>query len=522
MSAKCDTITSMKTWKESWGKINWEKDSETKILEDIGLLLADGADIDAQNKNGSTMLILAADHGYEKVVNKLIELDADLDIQNRWGWTALMCAAHGGHSKIVQNLVAVGADSSLKNKDGKTAADLSLCEMDSRAIIGQRIPKSPENPHGFQFVSNLPVDAPAVLVLTGSGTRERIGTDYQDSYKSANGYLSDIEKILKKSPDAPEVGLYAVIYNFGSNEYGEEKFNDRLARKNLFADNHVPSFEYCFYRQNNPKFVGNKYVWQNAKGQTIEQVLDKETLSPTYVDELFEKAFLRRICDKDGHKLTADEACRRMRKLTVVAHCHGAYTFLKVEEKIWQKMKELGYSAAECARIQKQLLCVACAPEAPLGVSKSTMISFASAEDNVLTVFNNFSKFVRTEDFPASYLPDKRGEVFLAKKYTDKKSEQTGIGGGEHAFLKDEESLRDLRTKDWANFFAFFSNAITNGVKNSVEGKPLPSVRDLVCGTNEKCRMVFDRMRQNGECLWLRAVQKTKANFSVFRKYVGR
>ena len=161
-------------------------------------------------------------------------------------------------------------------------------ESASHTFIGQRVSKTQDNPYGFWLVNHIPVDEPAILALTGSGTRERFGTDNQAGYKSANGYLSDIEKFLQKGNITQKVGLYAVVYNFGSSEHGEEKFNDRLARKKLFADHHVPTYDLCLYRQHNPKFVGNKYLWQNAKGQTIEQTLDEETLSPTYVDELFE------------------------------------------------------------------------------------------------------------------------------------------------------------------------------------------------------------------------------------------
>ena len=57
-----------------------------------------------------------------------------------------------------------------------------------------------------------------------------------------------------------------------------------------------------------------------------------------------------------------------------------------------QTMKELGFSPAERGQIQKQLLCLACAPSAPLGISKSTLISFASRQDESLQAdfANNF------------------------------------------------------------------------------------------------------------------------------------
>ena len=81
-------------------------------------------------------------------------------------------------------------------------------------------------------------------------------------------------------------------------------------------------------------------------------------------------------------------------------------------------MKELGYSRQEQAQIQKELLCVAHAPFAPLGVSKSTMISFVSAQDWEIRHYNNFEKEIRplskNNKVLLSYFPDKKGEMFLA------------------------------------------------------------------------------------------------------------
>ena len=390
-------------------------------------------------------------------------------------------------------------------------------ESTTRAFIGQRVLKTPDNPYGFQLVDCVPFDRPAVLVLTGSGTRERSGEE--NGHKSANGYLSDVERILKSHGIKDGVDLYALIHHFGRDEYGKEAFDDAMARKKLLADHHVPFVEEAFYSQHKPKFSGGKYVLQNSKGQKIEQTLNNETLNPTYVDELFDKTFLPRLCDEKGEKLPVEEACRRLRNLTVVAHCHGAYTFLKIEEKMQQKMNDLGYSSRERAQIQKQLLCVACAPEAPLGVSKSTMISFASAADAHLTTDNNFARFVRYENFPAAYFPDKHGEVFLAKTYTSKEGRKAVIGGIEHAFFRFEDE--DWHSKDWMFLFDFFSNAVANGVRGSIEGRPLSSVKDLVCGDDERANGLFEQMKTRGEILWHRMIQRTKLN-SKFLRSSGR
>ena len=101
---------------------------------------------------------------------------------------------------------------------------------------------------------------------------------------------------------------------------------------------------------------------------------------------------------------------KRIRNLTVFAHCHGAYVFLKLEEMMQDKMKELGYTADERNIIQKQLFCVAYAPLTPVGINKSNVINFASAWDDAINSSrekteekhevkahdNIFSQFIRT------------------------------------------------------------------------------------------------------------------------------
>ena len=164
----------------------------------------------------------------------------------------------------------------------------------------------------------------------------------------------------------------------------------------------------------------------------LNKQLNEDTLHPRYVDDLFDKALLNRISDKNGKRLSTDEACAKIRKLTIVAHCHGAYTFLKLEEKMQKKMQELGYSAEERAKIQHEMLCVAHAPYAPLGVSKSTMISFASAQDLKINHHNNFETEIRAmsknNEVMLSYFPGKQGELFLTPSMGEDVEEHNFLG----------------------------------------------------------------------------------------------
>ncbi|MBR5904800.1 MAG: hypothetical protein IKZ49_04725, partial [Alphaproteobacteria bacterium] len=218
----------------------------------------------------------------------------------------------------------------------------------STMLIGQRVEKTEENPHGFQIVNGIPIDETCVLFLGGNGT-----TDGQ----KLNGYLGDVKTVLEKSGLDGKVGIYGVIYNFGDVDKDEKyAFRDERARK-FFMFKH-----------------GRRKI--RAKFDAITE----DDINPRYVKILFETVFLPRI-SKNGQKIDAESAKRNIRKINVVAHCHGSYTFLKVEELMWQKMSELGYTKQEMTEIQKQLLCVCYAPYCPLGISKSEFISFATAND---------------------------------------------------------------------------------------------------------------------------------------------
>ena len=145
-----------------WTPLMYAVWSDRLGLEFVQMLLearVDRADVDLQNDNGTTALILAVLRGYLNIVRVLADagadfdlLDdhsmtallwavlrndlnmvrfivsntrADIDLQVRGGLTALMWAAWEGHLEIVKTLVLAGA--SLKgNDDGANALDYAV------------------------------------------------------------------------------------------------------------------------------------------------------------------------------------------------------------------------------------------------------------------------------------------------------------------------------------------------------------------------------------------------------------
>ena len=110
--------------------------------ETVKRLLATGADINYQDENGRTALIIATEHSYSlDNMKPLLEAGADVHLQDKDGDTALLTAAYGGdemgasedgregrypYADAVDWLLAAGADINHQNKDGRTALMIAV------------------------------------------------------------------------------------------------------------------------------------------------------------------------------------------------------------------------------------------------------------------------------------------------------------------------------------------------------------------------------------------------------------
>lgn len=92
---------------------------EGNILE-MQNYLAKGADVNAKNSDGATVLLIAAAEGHTELVKLLIDKGADVNTHDKYGQTPLLVAAPIGNIEIVKLLVNKGADINAKGKDGWT------------------------------------------------------------------------------------------------------------------------------------------------------------------------------------------------------------------------------------------------------------------------------------------------------------------------------------------------------------------------------------------------------------------
>jgi ankyrin repeat protein len=90
-------------------------------LSSLRALVQLGADVNARDNSGRTVLTGAAFGGNLDKVRALAELGADVNVKDKQGWTPLLLASQMGHAAVVQALIESGADADLAGPAGWNA-----------------------------------------------------------------------------------------------------------------------------------------------------------------------------------------------------------------------------------------------------------------------------------------------------------------------------------------------------------------------------------------------------------------
>ena len=100
-------------------------------------------DMNYQNKQGNTALMLASEGGHYHVVELLLSKDPDISIQNNNEWTALMFASSCGLHQIVELLLSKDPDVNIQNNNAVTAL-MAACRYGYHQVVELILSKDPD------------------------------------------------------------------------------------------------------------------------------------------------------------------------------------------------------------------------------------------------------------------------------------------------------------------------------------------------------------------------------------------
>ncbi|KAK8727165.1 hypothetical protein OTU49_009724, partial [Cherax quadricarinatus] len=100
----------------------------------VDTLISAGANVNLQNMNGFTALILAAREGNTIILNKLLAAGANLNLQEKSGKTALHWATRNHWLDAIKALLKTCPDVTIKDKRGMTPLDVAKATNKSEII----------------------------------------------------------------------------------------------------------------------------------------------------------------------------------------------------------------------------------------------------------------------------------------------------------------------------------------------------------------------------------------------------
>src|SRR5215470_511956 len=97
--------------------------------------LADGANVNARNRLGETVLVIALKNDRPAMAIQMIDAGTDVNLAAANGVTPLMAAAHGGHLDVTRHLLAKGADVGAVDRLKKNAMTYAAGQGNTEVVV---------------------------------------------------------------------------------------------------------------------------------------------------------------------------------------------------------------------------------------------------------------------------------------------------------------------------------------------------------------------------------------------------
>lgn len=175
----------------------------------ITFLMDNGVQINGCSINGSTLLGIACEHGFDDTAQKLLSCGADVEFCNENGDSPLHCACKNGHSNIVELLLNKNVDINMCNNDAESplligcqngfeslvkillenGANVNLCKVNNIS------PLYAASRTGHEGIVKLLIENEADVNLCNTNGAGPLSVACQ------NGHFSIVELLLSKQQD---------------------------------------------------------------------------------------------------------------------------------------------------------------------------------------------------------------------------------------------------------------------------------------------------------------------------------
>ncbi len=118
-------------------------------IESVKKYIDSGYDLNIQNNDGNTPLILTTYNYNSEIVKLLLNAGADVDKQDNDGYTALIYAAYNNNREIVEILLDYGADEFILNDRNKSFYD--CLNDENKEYFTQKYPTSVYNAISHEY-----------------------------------------------------------------------------------------------------------------------------------------------------------------------------------------------------------------------------------------------------------------------------------------------------------------------------------------------------------------------------------